>query len=179
MAVRLQWVATVSFTATIAQRHDLALSICGPSGDRNATALTPWMSWRMDAIYPQVGATSPYGIVAGERIALALIKGTNLRGIVALTVHFERRAEHFRRELFDGVPDRFGGPGKAPIPQPRTAFCREQLGGCRIVEGGHEANIDVFRKRRSHLESIIEIQRLLRASRPCDGSAMHSTFGLA
>ena len=116
----------------------------------------------MDAIYLQVGATSPYGIVAGERIALALIKGTNLRGIVALTVHFERRAqEHFRRELFDGVPDRFGGPGKAPIPQPRTAFRREQLGRCRVVEGGHKANIDLFRKRCPHLESIGEIQRLL------------------
>src|SRR5215510_13840217 len=119
----MRWVATVSFTTTIAQRHDLALSICGPCGDRNATALTPWMSWRMDAIYPQVGATSPYGIVADRRIALALIKGTNLRGIVSLIVHFERRArEHFRRQLFDSVPDRLGSPGKAPIPQSRTPF---------------------------------------------------------
>src|SRR5262245_7842641 len=98
-----------------------------------------------------LGATSPYGIVAGKRIALALIKGTNLRGIVSLIVHFERRArEHVRRQLFDCVPDRFGSPGKAPIPLSRTAFCREQLGGCRVIKGGHEANIDLFRKRRPH-----------------------------
>jgi hypothetical protein len=54
-------------------------------------------------------------MVAGKRIALALIQGTNLRGIVTLIVHVERRAqEHFRREFFDGVPDRLGRLGKAP-----------------------------------------------------------------
>src|SRR5215510_15083708 len=127
-------------------------------------APTAWMSWRINPIIRMSGAISSCGIVAGKRIALALIKGTNLRGIVALIVHLERRArQHFRRELFDSVPDRFGGPGKAPIPQSRTAFRREQLGGCRVVEGGHEANIDLFRKRRLHLGSISEIQRRLRA----------------
>src|SRR5690242_19116518 len=44
------------------------------------------------------GAISSCGVVAGKRIALALVKGTNLRAVVALIVYFERRAqEHFRR----------------------------------------------------------------------------------
>src|SRR5262245_49288772 len=110
-------------------------------------ACTDRMAVRADRSYiiHKSGATSSCGIVAGKRIVLALIQGTNLRGIVALIVHFQRRAqEHFRRQFFDSVPDRFGGPCKAPIPQSRTAFCREQLGGCRVVEGGHEATIDLF-----------------------------------
>ena len=113
-------------------------------------------------LYACPARTSSCRGVAGKRIALALIKGTNLRGIVALIVHFERRArEHFRRERFDSIPDRFGGPGKAQIPQSRTTFCREQLGRCRVVEGGHAAHIDLFRKRRPYLKRISEIQRLL------------------
>src|SRR5262245_31223608 len=100
-------------------------------------------------ISERVCATSSRAVIAGKRIALALIKGTNLRSIVALIVYFERRArEHFRWQHFDSVPDRFGGLGKSQILQSRTAFCREQLGGCRVVEGGHGTNIDLFRKRR-------------------------------
>jgi hypothetical protein len=78
-----------------------------------------------------------------------------LRGIVTLSVDFERRAqEHFGRELFYSVPDRFGGPSKAPISQSGTAVCCVQLGGCRIVEGGHEANIALFASDAHTNESI-------------------------
>jgi hypothetical protein len=81
---------------------------------------------------------------------LALVESSNLCGIVALIVDFERRArEHFGREFFYSVSDGFSGLGKAAVSEPRTALCRKQLGGCRVVEGEHEANIVLFSKMRA------------------------------
>jgi hypothetical protein len=56
----------------------------------------------------------------------------------------------------------FGGLGKAPISESRTAFSRDTLGACRVVEGRHATNIALCGSVARMNESIGEIERLLR-----------------
>ena len=85
-------------------------------------------------------------------------KGQNSRGIVARLSLTSRDLPEctLGGSFWDGVPDRSGGTGKVPI-----CNRREQLGKCRIVEGGHEATLALFGSDAHMNESIKEIQRLL------------------